>query len=171
LVNLGSHAGSPYQVLVWPDTVTRSPGTIHTLDTHLIGQGPANGIAHSSTPDLPQISTRQVQGNALITVAAGSPGSLGWLVGGFASDTSYAGLALPIALDPFGWTGCSAFVAPAVAVPTVIGSTGLDRGYAHVNLPLPVTATGGIALAAQWLLLDPTSGTFAVTQRHDFRLR
>ncbi|MEQ1631574.1 MAG: VCBS repeat-containing protein [Planctomycetota bacterium] len=171
LVNLGTHPGSPYPVLGWNDYGTTSTATIQTIDTHLFGQGPVSGLSHSSTSELPQIGLRQLNGNARITVSGGTPGSLAWLVGGFASDTSYAGIPIPIALDPFGWTGCSAFVAPAVSVPTILGSTSLDRGYAHVDLPLPVTTTGGLALAAQWLLLDPSTGSFGVTQRHDFRLR
>ncbi|MEQ1634019.1 MAG: hypothetical protein ABL997_16695 [Planctomycetota bacterium] len=173
LVNLGVQPGSPYPVLGWSDYNWSGTGhgLIGTLDTRLLGQGPVTGTPVSSSLNLPAIGVRQVQGNARITVANGNPGSLAWLVGGLASESTYAGLPLPIALDPFGWTGCSAFVAPAVAIPTVLGTSGLDLGYAQIDLPFPIASTNGHALAAQWLLLDPTTGAFAVTQRHDFRIR
>ncbi|MEQ1736553.1 MAG: hypothetical protein ABL886_09145 [Rhodoglobus sp.] len=173
LANLGVQPGSPYPVLGWSDYnwFGTGDGLIGTLNTHLLGQGPVTGRPASSTPNLPAIGMRQVQGNARITIANGNPGSLAWLVGSLANESSYGGLPLPIPLDPFGWTGCSAFVAPSVSVPTVLGSTGLTAGYAHVDLPCLIASSNGLALAAQWLVLDPATFDFAVSARHDFRIR
>lgn len=82
---------------------------------------------------------------------------------------------------PDGLPGCGLLVPPVFLATRTVGSTGMDRGYAAVDLPfalgdsptephVPPPITGRMH-AAQWLILDPASGGFAMTPRHEFRLR
>jgi len=50
----------------------------------------------------------------------------------------------------------------------VLGATGIDAGYAQVDMPFQLTsATLGTAIAAQWIALDPSNLGYAVTARHE----
>lgn len=179
LINLGVQPGSPYPVIAYIDRSWNSGGVtpashyrVVTVRTNLPGAGPVSGSGCASVGGRPQIGMRQVFGRARITVSGGTPGALAWLVGGPAGQSTFDGVTLPYALDAFGLFGCTAHVPPVVSVPMILGASGLDRGYAAYNLPLPwrLGATG-ITFAAQWLLLDPPTGSYAVSARHEFRVR
>jgi hypothetical protein len=75
-------------------------------------------------------------------------------------------------LSPFGFTGCTAYVDPVVTFAQVTGATGIDRGYAAIDLPYPLSpAAVGTEVFAQWLVLEPATGNYAATQRHSIRLQ
>ncbi|MGE3172436.1 MAG: FG-GAP repeat domain-containing protein [Planctomycetota bacterium] len=168
--SLGAQPDSPYPVLVSIDWNWNSGrGRILAMRTNLRGAGPVVGTAGSSTGDLPQIGMRLVPGHARITVAEAPPGALAWLALAGADDTNSGGLTVPAALDPLGLIGCTAYVPPFLVAPTIVGTAGADRGYAAVDLPVPGLSPAGIPFAAQWLVLDPATGAFATSARHEFR--
>jgi hypothetical protein len=174
MIALGVQPGSPYPVFAFRDSWyyqgTSGVGRVIAVRTNLPGAGPVTGTPCSSGSSLPQIGMRLVPSGSRITIAKGPPGAIGFLIGGPASQTNYGSLSLPLALDPYGLPGCSALVAPVVQVPVILGTSGLDRGYAAVDLPW-IPSPSGTALAAQWIVWDPATGSFATTARHEFRVQ
>jgi len=173
MIALGVQPGSPYPVFAFRDAWyyngTSGVGRVIAVRTNLPGAGPVTGTPCSSTSTLPQIGMRSIPGGTRLTIAKGPPGAIGWLVGGLAAQTNYGAASLPLALDPFGLLGCSALVAPTVQIPVVLGTSGLDRGYAAVDLPWALSPNG-TALAAQWIVWNPATGDYATTARHEFRV-
>ena len=52
----------------------------------------------------------------------------------------------------------------------LLGTTGIDRGYAAVDLPFQLTTSAlGISLVAQWLTFDPATLHYGATARHELR--
>jgi FG-GAP-like repeat len=180
VVSLGVQPGSPYPVFAFLDISPSSVRAgeycrIRAVRTSLPGTGPWFGSPGGSNPggngpDLPCIGMRQLPNNVRITVAFAPPGAIGWLAIAGASETTLGGASLPIALDPLGWTGCTAYVPPTLTATCATGTLGLDRGYAAIDLPVPTLQPAGIPFAAQWLVLDPTTGACATTARHEFRI-
>ena len=133
------------------------------------GQGPVTGTACTSSGSLPLIGVRKLGAGAAntgfrTTVAKTHANALAAL------NFAFAPLAMPVDLTPFGFFGCSVYVDPVATYLRVTGSTGIDRGYAAVDIPWPALSPTGIALAAQWVMLDPATGDFATTARHEFRV-
>lgn len=173
MINLGVQPGSPYPAFAFRDNAYNrfnGIGRILGMSTRLPGAGPVSGTPCSSTGTLPQIGMRLRPGGSRITIAKGPPGAAAVLVGGPAGQTTYGSIALPYALDPLGLPGCSLLVAPVVQAPVVLGTTGIDRGYAAVDLPWSTLSPTGVPLAAQWVVLDASTGSYATTARHDFRV-
>jgi FG-GAP-like repeat len=175
MMNLGVQPGSPYPVIAWWDQeyyVNNALGRIRAFRSNLAGAGPVlgNGCASTGTP--PQIGMRQLQNGMRITVAGTLPGALACLALGSAAQSSYVGLSLPLALDPLGLPGCTLYVPPTVTVIRGTGVAGFDRGYAFVDLPAHISAAASTsAFAAQWLLLDLTTPSFAASASHEFRVQ
>jgi hypothetical protein len=68
-----------------------------------------------------------------------------------------------------GFPGCQLHTSADVAVCVVTGTTGVDRGYAHVDVPVPLVAGGAMALYGQWLVLGSVASggvSNAFTWRH-----
>lgn len=177
-VGLGPQPGNPYPRIAWYDQNWILAGThsgrIRGFRTNLAGQGPVTGGACSTTPELPLIGVRQIPAltgpfatHTRITVAKGPAGAGAWLHLGHARAARFGGLPLPIALDPYGLPGCELHVAPTASIFRVLGTTGLDSGYAEATVPRPLsTSTLGVAIAAQWLVFDPLTFAYAATQKH-----
>ena len=52
----------------------------------------------------------------------------------------------------------------------LLGTTGIDRGYAAVDFPFHLTASAlGISIAAQWLVFDPVTLGYGATAKHELR--
>jgi hypothetical protein len=114
---------------------------------------------------------RTLQSGMRITVSGALPGAMAWLGVGAAAQTSYGGVPLPLALDPYGLQGCSLYVSPAAIDIRTTGVAGFDRGYAAIDLAARVNAASTNAFAAQWLVLDPATLGFGVSARHEFRVQ
>jgi hypothetical protein len=173
--NLGVAPGSPYPVVAWLDTlwitVGTSRGRTRAFSGTRAGQGPVTGTACTSSGPLPLIGVRKLgTGVAVtgsrITVAKTHPNALA------AINLNFTALPTPIDLSPFGFTGCTVYLDPAASALFVTGTTGLDRGYAALDLPHPLTATAvGTDVVAQWLVYDPATLAYAATQMHGLRLQ
>jgi hypothetical protein len=183
-VSLGTHPGSPYPVVAWYDwnwvQVGMNHGRIRGFRTDFAGNGAVTGASCSTTPQHPLIGVRQVTPtipstyprHTRITVAKGPSGGAAWLNLDYATATSFAGVPLPIDLAAFGIPGCYVHVGPTASAFRTLGTTGIDRGYAHIELPRPLAAaTLGTGLVGQWLLFDPTTLDFATTQKHEFKMQ
>jgi len=175
MADLGVQPGSPYPVFaVWDQSNITGYGRIQAwrctpAGVHITGDGcnstglpPAIGVRRVDTPAGEQ--SRIVLGSAPANAFA-------WCAVGAASETTFAGLNLPIALDPYGFAGCSLLVPATFSLARGVGASGFDRGYAEVNLPLPLVPTGGFSAAAQWIVLDPATSGFASTPRCEFRVQ
>jgi hypothetical protein len=77
---------------------------------------------------------------------------------------------LSVALDAFGWIGCHAYVTPDIGDFRLLGTNGIDRGYAFVDLGARCAPALGLVVSAQWLALDPATMGYAATQKHQLRL-
>jgi hypothetical protein len=165
---IGRVPGSPYPAVAFWDRAQR----IRAVRATPSGQGPVSGIACSSAGPAPLIGVRVTTGGARITVSRAAPGSLALLSLALGSQTSFAGQALPLALTPYGWTGCTMLVGPDAAQIAAVGSSGSDFGYAAVDWPgVQLTSTLGTSIAAQWFVLDPVHSSFAATAKHDLRVQ
>jgi hypothetical protein len=75
------------------------------------------------------------------------------------SRTSWGPIALPLALDPFGITGCKLLTDPQVLLTTTTSSS----GDATMPLPIPLDPSlAGQRLMAQWITGNPTLGPGAL---------
>jgi hypothetical protein len=172
--SLGQLPGSPYPVVAWLDTdwfmLGTSKGRIRAFDAARAGQGPVTGTACTSSGTLPLIGVRKLgTGTAntgfRTTVAKTHGNAIAAL------NFAFAPLATPVDLTPFGFAGCAVYVDPVATFLQTTGTTGLDRGYAAVDLPHPLSAAAtGTDVVAQWLVLEPATGAYAATQMHAIRL-
>jgi hypothetical protein len=57
--------------------------------------------------------------------------------------------------------GCSTSLSVDALIPTVTGTSGLNRGYAWIDLPRALAAPGQhqAVVQGQWVVLDPMSGS------------
>lgn len=180
--SLGVQPGNAYPTIAWLDVdwavVGTLNGRVRAFHTNFIGQGAVRGRACSSQPTRPLIGVRRQptapvgQNPARVTVARGPTGAIGLLLLGFANQTSYAGVPLPIRVDSLGLTGCELQVAPIVSVLTLLGTTGIDAGYSYVDLNRSFApAAVGTRVAAQWLMLDPANLKFGGSEVHELSLQ
>lgn len=75
------------------------------------------------------------------------------------STNQILGVPLPLALDSLGLPGCSLLTSIDAHHLLVAGTSGMDAGYARVDLPqrLPVSGPGWYSISAQWLVLGTGS--------------
>jgi hypothetical protein len=174
--SLGVQPGSPYPVLAWMEvlwfsTAIGGGGRIRAYGGTRAGQGPVSGEACTSSGLLPLIGVRKLGTGAQntgsrLTVARTHANALA------AVNLNFAALPSPVDLSPFGFSGCAVYVDPIASAVRVTGTTGIDRGYAAVDLPHPLSATAiGTQVVAQWLVFDATTGSYAATQMHALRLQ
>jgi hypothetical protein len=81
------------------------------------------------------------------------PGSPALLLLGVGS--TWQGSPLPVSLQPYGFRICSLRAAPEIVLATTTGTgDGVARGYAAIDLPLPLaTGTAQLTVSGQWLVL------------------
>lgn len=171
---LGPRPGNPYPLIGWTDGNyyrNGSFGRLVTLDTRLKGAGRLVGDGFSSTGSTPDIGIRKANGRVRITLADAPSTAFAWLAVAGASESTLGGLALPLDLAPFGLSGCTAYVPPTLTGTTLTSGTAdpLGAGFGWVDLPIPQLNPTGIPFAAQWLVLDPFTGAYATSPRHEFR--
>ncbi len=172
--SLGTLPGHHYPTVAWMEmdwqTIGQYIGRVRAFHTVRIAQGPITGQGCASQGAPPWIGARRTATGARVTIAKAPPGAFAFLNLALLPQTSYAGLPLPIDLGPFGLAGCDLLVGPEAAYGRLLGTAGIDRGYAQVDLPLQLsTGTLGTSLAAQWLVLDPATLAYAATPRHELR--
>ncbi|HEX5050820.1 MAG TPA: VCBS repeat-containing protein [Planctomycetota bacterium] len=179
--DLGVQPGNPYPVFVHMDDPFVAPyndwARIRAFrwspaGTQFVGQG------CSSTTAIPTIGLRRVDSTSLgstdrsrIVLGSAPPDALAFCVVAPAGATSAGGVVVPTPLDPLGLPGCMLLVPPVLVALRVTGSTGMDRGYADVDLMPALVPTGGTPYAAQWVVLDPITLSFATTARYEFRVQ
>ncbi len=171
---LGVQADSPYPTFSWMDLGFRNlslglgaaEGRVRAFRATPAGQGPVLGTPCTSDGTLPQIGVRKTAAGSRVTIAKSHPNAFAalWL--------SIDPLPAPVDLSPFGMSGCSLYVSADAAWLRTLGTTGIDRGYAAVDLPFQLSASGtGLGVKAQWLVVDPASGNHAATAMHALRLQ
>jgi hypothetical protein len=173
--DLGVQPGSPYPVVAWMDlgwaTFGTSQGRHRAYGAARAGQGPVTGTACTSSGPLPRIGVRKLGAQAAntgsrVTVAKTHPNALAAL------NLAFAAMPTPVDLSPIGFANCTIYVDPAASYLRVTGTLGIDRGYAAVDLPYPLTAAAiGTDAVAQWVVFDPATLAFAATQMHAIRLQ
>jgi len=108
------------------------------------------------------------------TMSDAPPGVAAMLTLG-SSNASIGGVALPLALDPFGLPGITLWTSADARLLTIAGTTGMDAGYAAFDIALPpghIIDYTGTPLYAQWLWFDPTNlGNHGSTAGQRFRLQ
>lgn len=172
--DLGVQPGSPYPVVAWLNQeefqAGNHSGVIRAYGGAYAGQGPVTGIACTSSGNLPLIGVRKLGAGTAntgfrTTVAKTHANALAAL------NFAFTPLVAPVDLTPFGFAGCRVYVDPVTTFLQITGTTGIDRGYAAVDLPHPLSAAAtGTDVVAQWLVLEPATGAYAATQMHAIRL-
>jgi len=175
LADLGVQPASPYPVfaLTWSSGVTTAkylevwrcnPSGVQVTGTGCSSAGPSPtvGVRRVDTP---------LGEQSRIVLGSAPPGALAWCLAAPANANTFAGLSLPLALDPFGFPGCSLLVPPSSMVTRLVGSSGFDSGYAEVDLTLHLVPAAGLQAASQWLVLDPSTLGFAATPRCTLRVQ
>ena len=176
LADLGLWPGSPYPVFAHDEPGYQNwgvgDGRIQVLRTNQPGAGTQIGTACSDGRLEPTIGLRTSPAGMRLSIAGAPGGGFGMLVVG-SSITSYLGAPLPHALDPYGLSGCALLVAPEIMTTRILGTTGRDTGYAHVDFPGVPVAGGGQLWYAQWVVLAPQWNhlSFAATPAQEFRLQ
>jgi len=120
----------------------------------------------------PRIGLRDLgTGGVRIHLSGAEPGQPAALLLGL-SRTLWAGLSLPLGLDPFGLPQAALLVSPDLLLWTTAGIAGTSRGYAYHDLPIPLAVPPGtFTLHGQWLCLGsnpatPGSTSDALLWRH-----
>jgi hypothetical protein len=180
--SLGFQPGDAYPTIAWLDVDWWAVGTVRgrvrAFRTNYAGQSIVRGSACASSGRAPLIGVRRrpsavsAENRARVTVARGPVGASAWLLVGFANQTTYAGLLLPIPLATVGLPGCALQVAPIITPFTTLGAAGIDAGYGFVDLNHSLSSTvTGTRVAAQWLLLDPANIQYGMSEVHELSLR
>lgn len=173
--SLGVQPGNPYPVVAWLDFNYAAPGTfyerVRAYRTSCQGQGVVTGSPCTSSGTEPRIGARRTTTGCRITVARSHAGALGALL--FALDRAApwpAHAALPLDLAPLGMPGCDLHLVPDTLTLRLLGTTGIDRGYAQVDLPHQLTTiAGSLGATAQWLVFDPATLAYAATAAHSLQ--
>jgi len=131
--------------------------------------GRACGVAPA---DAPRIGVRSLGARIRVTVVDGPTGGFAVLLLG-TSRTTYGGVPLPLPLDPFGLPGCQLLTSIDASVSIHLGSFGVDRGYAAIDLPLTLVGAGPGTrpLYAQWLVVTPAGAPAGVSQALSLTVR
>lgn len=163
--------GNPYPVFLFPEPYYGlSPmgwplGRIRMYRGTPPGVEPYGSACSGTLPSRPQMGLRDLQGRGVrLHLSNAPPAGYAALALGL-SRTQWNGTPLPLPLDPLGLPGCSLFTSVEVLATAWTGTAGLERGYAFVDLPLPLQPPSQerFTLHGQWLVLDPIRGTAAAT--------
>ncbi len=164
--------GNPYPVFVFAEPLYGyNPnfgdplGRLRMYRGTPAGVEPYGAACTGTLPSRPKIGIRDLQGRGVRLHLSNAPaGAHVALLLGF-SRTQWHGLALPASLASLGLLDCSLYTSVDLFAKTWTGTSGLDRGYAAIDLPLPLKAPGQdlFTLHGQWLVLDPTTGGVALS--------
>lgn len=179
--DLGVQPGNPYPVFAIMDRPTVG-GTMSWPRIRAVRCSPVGtslvGQACASPGVVPTIGVRRVApvvpatvDTSRIVLGSAPTDSLALCVVAPFAATTGGGVTVPAQLDPLGIPGCTLLVPPVITALRLTGSSGMDRGYAAVDLAVPFVAAGGTRYAAQWVVLDPLSLGYAVTARYEFRVQ
>jgi hypothetical protein len=119
----------------------------------------------------PQIGLRDLQGFGvrihLSSAPAGAPAAL---LLGF-SSSQWHGLTLPLSLASLGLPQCFLYTSVELIATTASGLSGLERGYASIDLPWPLKAPAQalFVLHGQWIVLDPTRAGIGLSEAMTWR--
>ena len=95
----------------------------------------------------PRIGIRDLSGTGIrLHLSDAAPGAPAALLLGLSRP--------PLDLDLFGFLGCKLYTSVDLVLVTVTGRKGISKGYASLDLPLKLSATGTLTLHGQWLSLD-----------------
>ena len=126
--------------------------------TRLIGRPCA--VRPTSGPGMPKIGCRNLYNRdhsrvvgTRITMFDAEPALPAVLILG-QSDRHHLGRLLPWSLGDLGLPRCALHISSEIALPVTTGNTGIDIGYAAIDLPSPASTNGTLGLFAQWLVLD-----------------
>lgn len=162
--------GNPYPVFVvnegeYGETNGDYLGRIRLYRGTPPGVEPIGMSCAGTLPTTPQMGLRDLQGRGVrLHLSRTPPAAHVALLLGF-SRTHWHGLTLPASLAPLGLPSCSLYTSVDLFAKTWTGAAGLERGYANVDLPLPLRAPGQelFTLHAQWLVWDANTGALGVS--------
>ncbi|MEQ1736822.1 MAG: VCBS repeat-containing protein [Rhodoglobus sp.] len=171
VASLGPQPGSPHPVYALTHyDYPQNAGTLEVYRSEPLRTS-VTGAGCATTGNVLIPGFRSSPTGSRLQIANAPAGALAWCILGFGASTSTGGLPLPVALDPYGFPGCSLLVPLDFVGTTLTGASGMDRGYAAFDLPVPPAAAAGTRFATQWLVLDPTTGFEAWSSRRDFWLQ
>lgn len=161
------HPGDPFPVLYVSDPLDGvSIRMNHIGKIYLLRAAPLTvtirGQACAGTlAEAPRIGfAEEGREGATVHLTHGPPGAAAALLLGL-SGTTYGGVPLPFALDPFGFPGCRLHNSIDAIVPVATGTAGNRRGYVGVRFTFPDELARRVSrtLYGQWLVLGagPTS--------------
>lgn len=165
---------SPYPVFVFPEPYYGRwqsgkneffLGRIRMYRSSPAGTEPFGTPCAGTLPTAPRIGIRNLEGRAArLHVTGAPPAAHVALVLGL-SRNQWGNTSLPYSLAPWGIPGCSLFTSIELFAKTTCGTGGLDRGFAAVDIPLPLVLPGAESLVVhgQWLVLDPGTLGFGVS--------
>ncbi len=107
-------------------------------------------------PTIPRIGMRQLGSIGVrLHLHDAEPGSSAVLLLGLSRTQLGNGTPLPVRLDALGFPGCSLHTSVDMFLTVPVGAAGLARGYAFVDLMLPLATPGNetLVLHGQWLAL------------------
>lgn len=108
---------------------------------------------------VPGIGWRALSGTqARVHLTDAPPGASAFLFIGF-SDTQRGGVALPLDLSFLGLPGCSLLSSAELVIPAVAGNSGIDLGYASIDVP-----RAPVALFGQWAVFSAVGNGIALSQ-------
>jgi hypothetical protein len=128
-------------------------------------------ICKGSLPQAPRIGLRDLGARGFRVHLSKAPSAAAAILLLGSSRTPFQTMPLEIDLDRLGFTGCSLQVPIELALPVVTGTSGIDAGYAFLDVPCALNTGGGFSLHAQWLVLGsgaqaPGALSDALTTRH-----
>jgi hypothetical protein len=138
--------------------------------SRILGDGCSSQGQRTPTIGLRRVATTGAD-RSRIVLGSAPPGALAFCVAAPDTATAANGATVPLPLDLFGLAGCTLLVPPAIVGAHVTGTAGFDRGYAAVEVPHRIVGSGGMAFAAQWVVLDLATLGYATTARHEFLMQ
>ena len=159
VTTLRSPPGSPFAQFAFSQPRFGSDEILGSLGRIAVYQGSPAGVkvfgttCRGTLKTAPKIGIRDLGKKGIrLQLSGGAPASPAALLLGL-SRTRWGNFSLPLALDPFGFTGCKLYTSIELLLLTSTGNTGISKGYGLLDLPIQLSATGKLTLHGQWLSL------------------